>query len=52
MSEFVNPSVTWIIPEVIYQRFSDEGRFGIGKYAAVHGPVVTVKKFKPKFPPL
>ena len=33
-----------------YQRFSDEDRFAIGKYAAVHGPMATVKKFKPKFP--
>ena len=35
-----------------YQRFSDEDRFAIGKYAAVHGPMATVKKFKPKFPHL
>lgn len=29
-----------------YQRFSDEDRFVIGKYAAVHGSMATVKNFK------
>ena len=33
-----------------YQRFSDEDRLTIGKYAAVHGPMATIKKFKAKFP--
>ena len=35
-----------------YQRFLDGDQFVIGKYAAVHGPMATVKKFKPKFPHL
>ena len=35
-----------------YQRFSNEDRFAIGKYAAVDGPMATVRKFKPKFPHL
>ena len=31
-----------------YQRSSDEDRFVIGKYSAVHDPMAIVKKFKPK----
>ena len=35
-----------------YQRFSDEDRFEIGKYAALHGPMSTVIKFKKTHPQL
>ena len=29
-----------------YKKFTDEDRFEIGKYAGIHGPSSTVKKFK------
>ena len=35
-----------------YNKFSDEDRCEIAKYAALHGPAAAVRKFKPKFPNL
>ena len=45
-------SVRKSISDVNHQRFSDEDQFPIGKYAAVHGPMAIIKRFKPKFPHL
>ena len=35
-----------------YLKFSDEDRFEIGKYAALHGPKSTIIKFKKEHPQL
>ena len=35
-----------------YLKFTDEARFEIGKYAALHGPMSAVKKFKHAYPKL
>ena len=35
-----------------YIKFSKEDRFTIGRYAAVHGPLAAVRKFKGQYPNL
>lgn len=35
-----------------YTKFSDEDRCEIGRYAAIHGPASTIRKFKTEFPNL